>query len=215
MGQPTIWHYLVMLILVALLLALVVLAIIKPHAFRKMFLIVAIGSSAPLAFEAVNLVARLAPNAGDLSGEAAEAPPSIQPPKPAYPQSTTSTAPAQPQTGSRKAYYNRRRLKAVVDVAGCQWPDDYDKFNSLTSAHRSDLASKLDCIIIHRGEMVVQVDVIGDLKQVVWEKNGQTLQLWSGSYYFKNERDWAQDAECEPGDSRCRAKVASRFELEY
>lgn len=183
--------------------------------FRISLLVLAIGSAAPLSFEAVNLIAKLAPNADELSGKAeADAGPSTPPPKAASPPSNTSTSPAQPQTGSRKAYYNRRRLKAVVDVAGCQWPDDYDKFNSLTSAHRSDLASKLDCIIIHRGEMVVQLDVIGDLKQMVWEKNGQSLQLWSGSYYFKNERDWAQDAECEAGDSRCRAKVASRFELE-
>lgn len=55
------------------------------------------------------------------------------------------------------------------------------------SANRNDLAAQLDCIIIPEGTEVVPLDTIGtEMREVIWEKDGQALQLWSSYYGFRH-----------------------------
>ena len=189
-------------------------------AFRKVFVILVIGSAAPLSFAAVNLVAKLlvdhqsATNVENtkadttiLSGDAgANAGPHVELPKP--------TAQQPPSNGKKK--YNYLKQQAIYDVPACQFPDDYGKYQKLISAGRSDLAFKLEgCYIIPHGTEVIQVDTFGkEMKLVILETDTQPLQLWSGYDLFKNALARAQDEACKPDDRRCRDVIASKFEPE-
>ncbi|WP_292182758.1 hypothetical protein, partial [Mesorhizobium sp.] len=74
---------------------------------------------------------------------------------------------------------------AKEDAPGCLLPGDVDKFDSLRWANRDDLALKLACVIIPQGTEVTPLDSFADLQQVIWEKDGKTIELWSRKYNFK------------------------------
>ncbi|TPN46369.1 hypothetical protein [Mesorhizobium sp. B1-1-7] len=185
MGQLSIWHYLVMLVLVALPLALVVLAIVKPGTFRKTIIILAIGSAGPLSFGAVDLVAKLLPESQPVSDAGTASTPTD-----VSVSTSGKTAPVVvDQPPPVKAIHPRPSnpdAQFAIDKApGCRLPGDVDKFNNLVWANRVDLALKLDCIIIPQGTEVTLLDTIGDLEQVIWENDGKTVELWSSRYNFK------------------------------
>ncbi|WP_322416313.1 hypothetical protein [Mesorhizobium huakuii] len=185
MDQLTIWHYLVMLILVALLLALVVLAIFKPDAFWKLVIIIAIGSAAPLSFEAVNLIAKLLPasqsvsEAGTVSASTDVLAPASGKAVPVLVDQPPPVKPVQPRPSNPDAKF------AQYSAPGCQLPGDVDKFNHLNFANRLDLALKLDCVIIPKGTEVILLDTLGDLGQFIWEKDGTTIEFWSRAGNFR------------------------------
>lgn len=117
MGGVTIGQLLVLLAL----MALAIKALAKPDIARKLIVVIAVGSAAPLSFAAVNLVAKLVtgpqstPNSDtfnaditDLSSKAeADAGPYVPRPNP---------APTHP--------LNPFPLLAKLDVPGCRWPDE-------------------------------------------------------------------------------------------
>lgn len=185
MGQLAIWQCLVILILVALLLALVVLAIFKPDAFRKLVIVTAIGSAAPLSFEAVNLIAKLSPanqpvsDAGTPSKSADVSGPASGKTVPVLVDQPAPVKPVQPHPSNPDAKF------AQYSAPGCRSPGDVDKFNNLHGANRDDLALKLDCIIVPKGTEVILLDALGDLGQFIWEKDGTTIQFWSRAGNFR------------------------------
>ena len=185
MGHLTIWHYLVMLVLVALPLALVVLAIVKPQAFKKIFILIAIGSAAPLSFGAVNLIAKLLPASqpvSDAGTASASTDASVLPSGRTVPVSVDEPAPPRPAPPPPS---NPDGLYAIENAPGCLLPGDVDKFDNLIWANRSDLALKLDCTIIPQDTEVILLDTLADLRQVIWEKDGKSIELWSRKYNFK------------------------------
>ncbi|MDX8477018.1 hypothetical protein RFN28_00845 [Mesorhizobium sp. VK24D] len=184
MGQLSIFHYLVMLVLVALLLALAVLTIVKRDAFRKVIVGIAIVSAGPLSFEAVNLVAKLLPAGQPVSDAgAAYAPTDVSTPASAETVPVVDqpppVKPVQPHPSNPDAKF------AQYSAPGCQLPGDVDKFNHLYSANRLDLALKLDCIIIPKDTEVILLDTLGDLGQFIWEKDGTTIEFWARAGNFR------------------------------
>lgn len=85
----------------------------------------------------------------------------------------------QPHASNPNGQYARQ------PAPSCLLPGDVEKFNNLIGANRYDLASKLGCIIIPQGTEVIRLDTIGDLAQIIWEKNGKTIELWSRAYNFE------------------------------
>jgi len=174
-----------MLVLVALPLALVVLAIVKPQAFKKIFILIAIGSAAPLSFGAVNLIAKLLPASqpvSDAGTASASTDASVLPSGRTVPVSVDEPAPPRPAPPPPS---NPDGLYAIENAPGCLLPGDVDKFDNLIWANRSDLALKLDCTIIPQDTEVILLDTLADLRQVIWEKDGKSIELWSRKYNFK------------------------------
>jgi len=205
MGQQTIGHYLVILILLALVL--VALARAKRDAFRKLAILLVLVSAGPLSFEAVVLAidhftaSQSLSDGGTVSTQTdVSVPTSEKPLRVMVDQPPPVEAIRRHRSNSSCSFIdclmgpveavqphpsNPNGQYAAHAAPGCLLPGDVVKFNNLIAADRYDLASKLDCVIIPEGTEVIHLDTIGDLAQVIWEKNGKTVELWSSAYHFK------------------------------
>ncbi|TGS82743.1 hypothetical protein EN817_25210 [Mesorhizobium sp. M3A.F.Ca.ET.174.01.1.1] len=159
------------------------LAIVKPRAFGKVVLIGAIGSAGPISFAAVSFIAKLLPASqpvADADTASASTDASV-----AVSRKTVSVADPTPPKPSPPHPSNPFAKVAKEDAPACLLPGDVDKFDSLRWANRDDLALKLDCVIIPQGAEVIPLDSFADLQQVIWEKDGKTIELWSRKYNFR------------------------------
>ncbi|MGY3332966.1 hypothetical protein ACVILI_005983 [Mesorhizobium sp. USDA 4775] len=156
-----------------------------PRAFGKVLLIGAIGSAGPISFAAVNFIAKLLPTSQPVSDTgiaSASTDASVPASGTTDPVSVDEPAPPKPAPPRPS---NPFAKVAKEDAPGCVLPGDVDKFDSLRWANRDDLAVKLDCVIIPQGTEVIPLASFANLQQVIWEKDGKTIELWSRKYNFK------------------------------